>query len=201
MTTPSKKTATKAVNTAKKTVAKKVTATKKVASNTATTAKATASKKTAQANQTLESLLYTGVGLAKNVSTNIETRVKEMMKNTKPAEKEGKVLIEKFVADALKARNAYEEKVNDVIEKAMKAFTMPKSKELNSLKTRIAELEKELQGEANTTYAKTAKNFKKVTNQLETKATAVASELQDAAESIGKIALKSATNIAKKINK
>lgn len=192
----------KATSPATTSVKKVAATTKKSTTSTIKNVKASTSKTSNEVNDILGSLLYTGVGLAKNATQNVEQRVKEMLKNTKPAEKEGKVIIEKFVNNALDVRSQYEEKFNKVIEDAMKVFTLPKNNELSKLKKRINELENELSvDQAKSTYAKTSKTVKRVTNQLESKATAVAEELQDAAESIGKTAVKAAVNIAKKIQK
>jgi len=198
---PVAKTEKKAVT--KPSVAKKAVPAKKAVTKATTVVnKAKSTANNSEVNEILQSLLYTGVGMAKNASKNVEDRVKEMLKNTKPAEKEGKVIVEKFVNNALDVRSQYEEKFNKVIEDAMKVFTLPKNNELSKLKKRINELEKELSvDQAKSTYAKTSNTVKRVTNQLETKATAVAEELQDAAESISKTAVKAAVNIAKKIQK
>lgn len=101
--------------------------------------------------ETLKSLLYTGVGFAAESSKKVQKNVDELIKKGKINEREGKKIVDQVVHNTEAKRKELETKLNKVVEK----YGKDGLSQIASLTKKIQKLEGELQNRIKGATAKT----------------------------------------------
>jgi polyhydroxyalkanoate synthesis regulator phasin len=86
--------------------------------------------------------LYASMGLAYMTKEKIEETVKNLAKDARVPETEGRKLVEDMLKKSAEARAALEATVAKTVEAVLKKLSLPSRKEYEALERRIAALEK-----------------------------------------------------------
>ncbi len=87
--------------------------------------------------------IYIGAGLASLTAEKIEEAVAEIVKKGELSEKQGKELLQELLDRSAKTRREISEKIERMIQETMQKFNLPTRKEMDELKARIDQLEKD----------------------------------------------------------
>jgi polyhydroxyalkanoate synthesis regulator phasin len=98
----------------------------------------------------LEKAAYTGLGLAALTKDKLDEAVETLKKERGLTEDEGRRLAEELKDGAETARRNLDDRVDVAVEKAYKRLKLASHEELESLKERVAELERQLKSEGET---------------------------------------------------
>jgi len=91
----------------------------------------------------IKKAIFIGAGLASMTAEKIEEAVAEIVRKGEISEKQGRELVQDLKERSGKARKELGEKVEKMIEEALKRLNLPTRREIEELKTRIERLEKE----------------------------------------------------------
>ena len=91
----------------------------------------------------IKKAIFIGAGLASMTAEKIEEAVAEIVRKGEISEKQGRELVQDLKERSGKARKDLGEKVEKMIEEALRRLNLPNRREIEELKTRIARLEKE----------------------------------------------------------
>ncbi len=87
--------------------------------------------------------IYIGAGLASLTAEKIEEAVAEIVKRGELSEKQGKELLQELLDKSAKTRKEISEKIEKMIQETMEKLHLPTRKEIDELKARIDQLEKD----------------------------------------------------------
>ena len=91
----------------------------------------------------IKKAIFIGAGLASMTAEKIEEAVAEIVRKGEISEKQGRELVQDLKERSGKARKDLGEKVEKMIEEALRRLNLPNRREIEELKTRIERLEKE----------------------------------------------------------
>ncbi len=116
-------------------------------------------------------VMYTGVGLVSTTAEKVQEKVNELVEKGNLSEEEGKKVVNDFITDFDTKKDELETRVSKIINKVINSFDFPSRNEVTNLKTRIAELEAQLEPAKKTVTRKTT--AKKATASIKKTATQV----------------------------
>jgi poly(hydroxyalkanoate) granule-associated protein len=90
----------------------------------------------------LRTPILASVGAFSMAEEGIENFVKDIVERGEASEKDGKKIVSDFRKRTARNRKDFEKKIDDRIEKALKAFRLPTNKDVNTLLKKVARLEK-----------------------------------------------------------
>ncbi len=96
----------------------------------------------------LKKIVYTGVGFVSLTVDKMSETVKELMKDGKISEKEGKKLIEDFSNNTGEKKDEVEKQFKKLVDKVLKSLNYVRKSEVDKLEERLADLEKQLEKKA-----------------------------------------------------
>ena len=94
----------------------------------------------------IKKALYTGVGLAVLTKEKAEELVKDLTKQAKLSEQEGKELFEGLLKQSEQARNDFQAKVDEAVLTVVKRLNLATKDEVESLKAKVEELSSQSRG-------------------------------------------------------
>ena len=86
--------------------------------------------------------VYTGVGLVSLTKDKLESTIKNLIKDEKISEKEGKKIVDDFLKNTESKKNELESQLKDAVDKTVSKFNFAKRTDLENLIKRVANLEK-----------------------------------------------------------
>lgn len=86
-------------------------------------------------------VIYTGVGLVSTTAEKIQTNIDELVKKGSLSEEEGKKVVEDLLENTESKKEEFEGKLKEMINNAISALNLPSKSDIDSLLTRIDELE------------------------------------------------------------
>ncbi|MCK4624862.1 MAG: hypothetical protein KAV00_14530 [Phycisphaerae bacterium] len=92
--------------------------------------------------ETINKAFLVGVGLAATAGEKVEELAKELAEKGKLSEAEARKLADNMMAKSAKARKDLKAQVEKWLEQSLHKMHLPTKDDINSLKTRIAKLEK-----------------------------------------------------------
>ncbi len=126
-------------------------ATKKAKKSTKKKTTKKAKKKTTKAKEekwtwvdVLRTPILASVGAFTMAEEGIEKFAKDLVERGEASEKEGKKIVNDFRKRTTRNRKDFEKKIDDRIEKALKAFRLPTKKDVNTLLKTVEKLEKKV---------------------------------------------------------
>ena len=126
-------------------------ATKKTKKSAKKKATKKAKKKTTKAREekwtwvdVLRTPILASVGAFTMAEEGIEKFAKDLVERGEASEKEGKKIVNDFRKRTTRNRKDFEKKIDDRIEKALKAFRLPTKKDVNTLLKTVEKLEKKV---------------------------------------------------------
>lgn len=93
----------------------------------------------------LKKTFYTGVGFLSIASEQMQNTIKELADNNDWAEEEGKKVVDNLVSKAEDSKNEAEGILGEIMKSVADVMGVSKRKELRVLKTRIEELEAQIE--------------------------------------------------------
>ncbi|NLD94556.1 MAG: hypothetical protein GX639_18020 [Fibrobacter sp.] len=93
----------------------------------------------------LKKSVLTAVGFAVMTSEKIEELGKKMAEDAKLSEQEGKQFVDELKKKGDDAKQALEKLINEKVELALKALSIPARSELNALEKRVALVEQKIE--------------------------------------------------------
>ena len=106
----------------------------------------------------LKKILYTGVGFMSLTVEKMSETIKELTKDGKISEKEGKKIMTDFSNNTDSKKDEIEDQFKKIVNKIMKSLNFVRQSEVEKLEERLADLEKQLERRAK---PKTTKKTKK----------------------------------------
>ena len=88
--------------------------------------------------------IYTGVGLVAHTAEKVQQSVNKLIEDNKISAEEGKKIVDDLIKNTQTKKDEFETQLKSISEKVIKGFNYAKKDELDELKGRIEELEKEL---------------------------------------------------------
>ena len=88
--------------------------------------------------------LYTGVGMVSHNAELLQKNIKVLIEKGKLSEEEGRKVVDDLIDDTNNKREEFEERLKGLVDGLLNRLDLPSREEINSLKSRIAELEAEL---------------------------------------------------------
>lgn len=85
-----------------------------------------------------------GIGLGVTTKSKIEETVKAIVKETKISEEEGKKILDELLKQSESAKEGFEKKIAELVNKIITKLDLPSKNEVNSLKIQIEELKSKL---------------------------------------------------------
>jgi polyhydroxyalkanoate synthesis regulator phasin len=104
--------------------------------------------------------LYTGVGLVAHNAEMLQKNVNELINKGKLTEDEGRKVVDDLIVDTTHKKEEFEDRLRGMVDGILAKFDLPSREEINSLRTRVTELEEELAA-AKTTNTEATKAKKK----------------------------------------
>ena len=92
----------------------------------------------------LRTPILASVGAFTMAEEGIEKFAKDLVERGETSEKEGKKIVKDFRKRTTRNRKDFEKKIDDRIEKALKAFRLPTKKDVNTLIKSVEKLEKKV---------------------------------------------------------
>jgi len=93
----------------------------------------------------IKKVLYTGVGLVATATEKVQATVDDLIDKDKIDKEEGKKIIKDFVDSTESKKSELENRLSEMVEGIIHKLNLVKKSEVESLKKRIEELEKELE--------------------------------------------------------
>ena len=87
--------------------------------------------------------IFIGAGLASMTAEKIEEAVSEIVKKGEISEKQGRELVQDLLEKGSKVRKELAERIDRVIQEKLQKLNIPTRREIEELKTRIEQLEKD----------------------------------------------------------
>lgn len=91
----------------------------------------------------IKKAVFIGAGLASMTAEKIEEAVKEIVNKGDLTEKQGRELLQDLKKRSTKARKELGERIDKIVQDALSKLNMPTRAEIEELKARIEQLEKE----------------------------------------------------------
>ena len=101
----------------------------------------------------LKKIVYTGVGFVSLTVDKMGETVKELMKNGKISEKEGKKIMDDFSSNTGEKKDEIENQFKKLVDKVLKSMNYVRKSKIDKLEERLADLEKQLEKKAKTKKA------------------------------------------------
>jgi polyhydroxyalkanoate synthesis regulator phasin len=94
--------------------------------------------------ETLEKAFYAGMGFISRSADAIQGVVKKLADEINLSEEEGRVFAEKLAKDTEEARKNFQVTIDNAVQKAMDAMGLAKKSDMDELKKKLDEMEKNL---------------------------------------------------------
>ncbi len=95
----------------------------------------------------IKKVLYTGVGLAATTAEKVQQRVNDFVEADRPYEKEGKKMVDAFFQTADDRREKVTDSVKGIVESVTDKLDLASRSEYDTMKKKIAKLERQLKAE------------------------------------------------------
>jgi len=92
----------------------------------------------------IKKVLYTGVGLVATATEKMQSTVDDLVDKEKIDKEEGKKIVDEFVESTESKKGELESRLNEMVEGVIDKLNLAKKSEVETLKQRIEELEKQL---------------------------------------------------------
>jgi polyhydroxyalkanoate synthesis regulator phasin len=102
----------------------------------------------------LKKALYTGVGLVTIATEKVQETVKGLVDSGKLSEEEGKKVVDDLITDLESKKEDVEGRVNTLVNKIVNTVDLPSRSDFTTLKSRIKELESQLEEKETTASVK-----------------------------------------------
>lgn len=102
----------------------------------------------------LKKALYTGVGLVTIATEKVQETVKGLVDSGKLSEEEGKKVVDDLITDLESKKEDVEGRVNTLVNKIVNTVDLPSRSDFTTLKSRIKELEAQLEEKETTASVK-----------------------------------------------
>ncbi len=93
--------------------------------------------------EVIKKAVYIGAGLASLTAEKIEEAVGDIAKKGELSEKQGRELLQELMDRSSKTRKEWSERIEKMVQDTLQKFNIPTRKEIDELKTRIEQLERE----------------------------------------------------------
>jgi len=94
--------------------------------------------------QIFKKFLHTGVGMMNTAAEELQKAADDLLERNSKFAEEGKKVVDDFKKDFETQSDTLSDKLNSIVDKVLAGFKMPTNEEVENLKSRIEELEKEL---------------------------------------------------------
>lgn len=102
----------------------------------------------------LKKALYTGVGLVTIATEKVQDTITNLVDNGKLSEEEGKKIVDDLISDLDSKKEEFEGRVSNLMNKVVDTVNLPSRTDFASLKSRIKELESQLENSETTASVK-----------------------------------------------
>lgn len=102
----------------------------------------------------LKKALYTGVGLVTIATEKVQDTITNLVDNGKLSEEEGKKIVDDLISDLDSKKEEFEGRVSNLMNKVVDTVNLPSRSDFASLKSRIKELESQLDNSETTASVK-----------------------------------------------
>jgi len=102
----------------------------------------------------LRKALYTGVGFVTIATEKVQDTITNLVENGKLSEEEGKKIVDDLMSDLESKKEGFESRVNGLVNKIVNTVDLPSRTDFSTLKSRIKELESQLENSETTTSVK-----------------------------------------------